>query len=81
LPVFVYSSVGNFAPFFEIGIGAYLDGRKRIYWLIPLLLFSFVFNVFISSKALIDLCLSKITGKQHLVWTKTAHKGRGNRYI
>jgi len=26
--------VGNFAPFFEVGIGAYLDGRKRIYWLV-----------------------------------------------
>lgn len=81
LPIFVYSSVGNFAPFFEIGIGAYLDGRKRVYCLIPLLLFSFVFNVFICSKAFLDLCLSKVTGNQRLAWIKTVHKGRGNRYI
>lgn len=81
LPIFVYSSVGNFAPFFEIGIGAYLDGRKRIYWLIPLLLFSFVLNVFISSKAFLDLCLSKVVGNQRLAWIKTVHKGEGNRYI
>lgn len=81
LPIFVYSSVGNFAPFFEIGIGAYLDGRKRVYWLIPLLLFSFVFNVFICSKAFIDLCLSKVTGNHRFAWIKTVHKGRGNRYI
>ncbi len=81
LPIFVYSTVGNFAPFFEIGIGAYLDGRKRIYWLIPLLLFSFVFNVFICSKAFIDLCLSKVTGNPRFAWRKTVHKGEGNCYI
>jgi len=81
LPVLVYSSVGNFAPFFEIGIGAYLDGRKRIYWLIPLLLFSFVLNVFICSKAFVDLCLSKVAGKRNLTWTKTVHKGQGKSYI
>ncbi len=36
-----YSFVGNYAPFFEIGIGAYLDGRKRVQWLAPLMIFSF----------------------------------------
>jgi cellulose synthase/poly-beta-1,6-N-acetylglucosamine synthase-like glycosyltransferase len=77
LPVLIYSSVGNFAPFFEVGIGAYLDGRKRVYWLIPLLLFSFVFNIFICSKAFLDLCLSKISGNRRLVWIKTVHKGIG----
>jgi len=30
VPVSLYSSVGNFAPFFEVGIGAYLDGRTRL---------------------------------------------------
>jgi len=81
LPILVYSSVGNFAPFFEIGIGAYLDKRKRIYWLIPLLLFSFVLNVFICSKAFLDLCMSKVTQRQVHTWKKTVHKGGGNRYI
>ena len=41
IPVSLYSFVGNYAPFFEIGIGAYLDGRKRIQWLMPLLIFLF----------------------------------------
>ena len=36
IPISVYSFVGNFAPFFEVGIGVYLDGRKRTQWLIPL---------------------------------------------
>lgn len=30
IPVFLYSFVGNFAPFLEVGVGAYLDGRTRI---------------------------------------------------
>ena len=81
VPISFYSSVGNFAPFFEVGIGAYLDGRKRICWLIPLLLLTFMFNVLICTKALIDLCISKITGKKHHKWTKTVHNGNGNHYI
>jgi len=81
IPISVYSSVGNFAPFFEVGIGAYLDGRERIYWLIPLLVLTFLFNMLICTKALMDLCVSKITGKKRHAWTKTLHNGRGNCYI
>jgi cellulose synthase/poly-beta-1,6-N-acetylglucosamine synthase-like glycosyltransferase len=67
VPISFYSSVGNFAPFFEVGIGAYLDGR--------------MLNILICAKSLIDLCFSKITGKKRHKWTKTAHNGNGNRYI
>jgi cellulose synthase/poly-beta-1,6-N-acetylglucosamine synthase-like glycosyltransferase len=81
VPISFYSSVGNFAPFFEVGIGAYLDGRNRICWLIPLLLLTFMLNVLICSKALGDLCVSKITGKKRHTWTKTLHNGNGNHYI
>ena len=81
ISISVYSSVGNFAPFFEVGIGAYLDGRKRIYWLIPLLLLTFIFNMLICTKALIDLSVSKVAGKKCHAWTKTLHNGRGNCYI
>jgi len=81
IPISVYSSVGNFAPFFEVGIGAYLDGRERVYWLIPLLGLTFVFNMLICTKALIDLCVSKITGKKRYAWAKTLHNSRGNCYI
>jgi len=81
VPISFYSSVGNFAPFFEVGIGAYLDGRNRICWLIPLLLLTFMLNILICTKALIDLCLSKITGKKRHKWTKTVHNGNGSHYI
>ncbi|MDI6846566.1 MAG: glycosyltransferase family 2 protein [Candidatus Bathyarchaeia archaeon] len=42
IPLSFYSFVGNFAPFFEVGMGAYLDGRTRACWLIPLLIFMFL---------------------------------------
>lgn len=81
VPISVYSSVGNFAPFFEVGIGAYLDGRTRIYWLIPLLFLTFLFNMLICTKAFIDLCVSKIARKKHHPWAKTLHNGKGNNYL
>jgi cellulose synthase/poly-beta-1,6-N-acetylglucosamine synthase-like glycosyltransferase len=80
MPISFYSSVGNFAPFFEVGIGAYLDGRNRTCWLIPLLFLTFMLNVLICSKAFFDLCCSKVTGKKH-TWSKTVHNGNGNSYI
>jgi cellulose synthase/poly-beta-1,6-N-acetylglucosamine synthase-like glycosyltransferase len=80
-PISIYSFVGNFAPFFEVGIGAYLDGRTRAQWLIPLLIFTFLYNILICTKALTDLLLSKAKRKDSNHWTKTAHSGNGNTYI
>ena len=80
LPITFYSSVGNFAPFFEVGIGAYLDGRDRICWLIPILFLTFMLNIFICTAAFLDLSLSKVTGKKQ-TWSKTAHNGNGYVYI
>jgi len=79
LPVFMYSSAGDFASFFEVGIGVYLDRRIRVSWIIPVLLLSFVFNVFICSKALFDLAVAKVRGKDMHDWTKTVHVGGGSR--
>ena len=59
IPISVYSFVGNFAPFFEVGIGVYLDGRKRTQWLIPLLIFTFFHNIPICLKAFLDVLASK----------------------
>jgi len=81
IPISLYSFVGNFAPFFEVGIGAYLDGRIRTQWLIPLLIFTFLYNIPICTKALADLSLSKISGKSNNNWQKTVHSGNGNCYI
>jgi len=76
-----YSFVGNFAPFFEVGIGAYLDGRTRIQWLAPLLLFAFLYNIAICSKAFLDVVAEKVLGRSQNDWAKTTHSGSGNGYI
>jgi cellulose synthase/poly-beta-1,6-N-acetylglucosamine synthase-like glycosyltransferase len=81
VPISLYSFVGNFAPFFEVGIGAYLDGRTRAQWLIPLLIFTFLYNIPICTKALLDLLVSKILRRNSNCWAKTSHLGNGNSYI
>jgi cellulose synthase/poly-beta-1,6-N-acetylglucosamine synthase-like glycosyltransferase len=81
VPISFYSCVGNFAPFFEVGIGAYLDGRTRAHWLIPLLIFTFLYNIPICTKAFVDLLISKISRKNYCHWDKTVHLGNGNSYI
>ncbi|MBS7615491.1 hypothetical protein KEJ18_07185, partial [Candidatus Bathyarchaeota archaeon] len=81
VPLSLYSTVGNFAPFFEIGVGAYLDNRTRVYWLIPLLFITFFINIAICTKVFLELCVSRIVGKKHFRWEKTLHNGYGNHYI
>lgn len=80
-PFSVYSFIGNFAPFYEVGVGAQLDGRTRAQWLISLLVFAFLYNIPICTKALVDLLFSKIKRKNDNHWTKTDHSGNGNTYI
>ena len=81
VPISLYSTVGNFAPFFEVGVGVYLDGRRRLQWLIPLLIFLYLLNIAICTKAFLDLCGSKIHRPKSVDWEKTQHLGDGNRYI
>jgi len=76
-----YSFVGNFAPFFEVGVGLYLDGRKRAQWLIPLSVVTFIYNIPICVLAFLDVVWGKITGKGNPVWAKTYHSGNGNHYV
>lgn len=77
----MYSVVGNFAPFYEVSVGTYLDGRTHAQWLIPLLVFAFLYNIPICTKAFLDLLFSKLTGKVGNHWEKTTHSGNGNSYI
>ncbi len=81
VPISFYSFVGNYAPFFEVGIGAYLDGRKRSQWLTPLLIFSFIYNTLICSKAFLDLLIGKLLGRGRNDWEKTEHQGNLHHYI
>lgn len=81
IPISLYSFVGNFAPFFEVGVGVYLDGRTRTQLLIPLLMFTFFINIPICLKAFFDVSYSKMFKKNTNVWVKTKHSGNGNCYI
>jgi cellulose synthase/poly-beta-1,6-N-acetylglucosamine synthase-like glycosyltransferase len=81
VPISLYSFVGNFAPFFEVGVGVYLDRRTRAQWLIPLLIFTFFVNVPLCFKAFLDVVSSKVLKKNKNVWVKTTHTGNGNLYI
>jgi cellulose synthase/poly-beta-1,6-N-acetylglucosamine synthase-like glycosyltransferase len=79
LPLSLYSFVGNFAPFFEVGVGLYLDGRKRSQWLVPLSIVTFLYNVPICTLAFLDLAAAKVTGKKRHSWAKTMHSGNGEK--
>lgn len=81
IPISLYSFVGNFAPFFEVGVGLYLDGRTRSQWLIPLLLFIFFYNIPICFRAFFSVLFQKITRGGRNVWVKTHHYGNGGHYI
>jgi len=59
LSAFTYSTVGNFAPFFEVGSALYLDERKRLLWMLPVLTLAFAIMTFCCTKALIDLILTR----------------------
>jgi len=74
LSIFTYSTVGNFAPFFEVGSAAYLDNRRRLLWVLPVLVLAFIVMVFCSSKALLDLLF---TGNKQSKWNHTFHNGNG----
>lgn len=81
ISISLYSAVGNFAPFYEVGVGAYLDRRTRAQWLSSLLMLAFLYNIPICTKAFLDLLFSKLTGKNGNRWDKTVHSGNGNCYI
>lgn len=74
LSTFTYSAVGNFAPFFEVGAAAYLDNRRRLLWLLPILTLPFLMMVVCCTKAFIDLVL---TWDGYHKWNHTSHMGNG----
>jgi cellulose synthase/poly-beta-1,6-N-acetylglucosamine synthase-like glycosyltransferase len=75
MSIFMFSGAGNFASFFEVGAGVYLDRRARVSWIIPVLFASSALNVLMCSKALCDLAFSKVAGRKTHNWAKTVHVG------
>ncbi len=75
LTVFTYSAVGNFAPFYEVGLGVYLDRRKSFIWILPGLVIGFILNVFICTLALLSLLFRR---NGYHKWAHTVHNGNGH---
>lgn len=65
-----YNTYGNFAPFYEIGLGAILDGVTYRIFLLPLLIFNFFFNMWYSSLGFFDALIDLIT-RRNPTWYKT----------
>jgi len=75
IPFLTYASVGNFAPFFEIGMGMYSDRRTKACKILPLLFPIFLYNVVICTFALMKVCIFKLFGRK-IGWDKTHHYGK-----
>ncbi len=76
-----YSFAGNFAPFYEVGIGAYLDGRTRIQWLSPLLVLTFFLSMMFCTLAFLEILLAKMRRRNDFVWDKTDHFGMKKSFV
>ena len=66
----VYNTFGNFAPFYQIGVGSLLDGATDRILLLPMLIFSFFFNTYYISIGFLEAVVDKVTGRS-ATWVKT----------
>jgi cellulose synthase/poly-beta-1,6-N-acetylglucosamine synthase-like glycosyltransferase len=65
-----YNTFGNFAPFYQIGIAALLDGATSRISLLPILIFNYFFNTFYITIGFFEAVVDKITGRD-AKWSKT----------
>lgn len=73
----VYNSLGNFAPFFEIGAALILDGLPGEALLLPLMMFNFFFYMWNISLGFFDAVIDTITGRG-VKWDKTIRFARAD---
>lgn len=76
----VYNTFGNFAPFYQIGVGCLLDGMSQRIFLLPLLIFNFFFYMWYISRGLIDAIIDKLTSRE-AKWHKTDRFRKDNEVI
>ena len=70
LAVFVYGSLGNFAAFFELAAGCYLDDKRASARLLPLNLLSFATSLVAVTRATASQVADALFSRD-LVWHKT----------
>lgn len=66
-----FTTLGNFAAFFEIAAAARLDGSRERIRLLPLTLFGFTVSLVSVSRAACQQVHASIFGQAELVWHKT----------
>jgi cellulose synthase/poly-beta-1,6-N-acetylglucosamine synthase-like glycosyltransferase len=66
-----FTTLGNFAAFFEIAAAARLDGSRQRIRLLPLTLFGFAVSLISVSRAAYQQAHALIFGQGELVWHKT----------
>jgi cellulose synthase/poly-beta-1,6-N-acetylglucosamine synthase-like glycosyltransferase len=71
----IYLAAGNIAPLSGILVGAALEKRLNLCKYTPILIVAFTLNVFICTKAAIDITIAKIRRKPLTKWNKTTHNG------
>ena len=78
LALATYSTLGNYAAFFQVATAARLDGTHRRIRLLPFLSFGFLVRLLSVSRAVLPRTLWPF-GKRRLVWHKTQRfRGSGN---
>ena len=70
-----YNNIGNFACFNEVGVGAVLDKRGRVIWLLPWSLFNFFANVWICTGSFVK---SLVIHGNHRAWDAGVTNGHAN---
>ena len=73
--VLAINSFGNFAPFFQIAIANYLDGRKASLKLVPMFTFNFVLYIFYTALGFFD-AIGDVFSKRDVHWEKTKRSER-----
>ncbi|MHB1680286.1 MAG: glycosyltransferase family 2 protein [bacterium] len=71
----MYVTFGSFAPFYQIGIGAFLDRTSYRIRLLPFFFFIFIFNLWFISMGFIESVIDIISGRK-VVWHKTKRYSR-----
>ncbi len=77
LAVTSYSTLGNFAIFFEIAAAAYLDGSRERIRLLPFLLPGFLVSLMTVNRATLTQLFSRRNGND-VRWHKTEHNNNHN---
>lgn len=65
-----FNTFGNFAPFYQIGVAALLDGATNRIRMLPMLIFNYFFNTIYISLGFFDALFDICSGRS-ATWTKT----------